>query len=299
VAIAMMVDNPEGSQEIYDRIRELVGLDEPAGGIFHVAGPSPNGGWRVIEVWESEEDAQRFLSERLRPAFEAVGGVRSAAAVLARARLHHPGGAAMNYKFMYAIGFHPWEDDAAEGRPFAEKASELFHREESGREPPYGSALDLGCGSGIWAVQLAKRGWQVTGVDNVDKALERARERVKGEGVDVRLVKGDLTNLRVADVGSGFRLLVDNGAFHSLNPAQHEAMSREVSAVAADDATLLLVAWTPKRRGPLPRGASRREIESAFHGWTVTDVEPSGIQAPKPIELLMKPDEHWYRLRRK
>ncbi len=73
MAIAMMVDNPEGSQEIYDRIRELVGLDEPAGGIFHVAGPSPNGGWRVIEVWESEEDAQRFLSERLRPAFEAVG----------------------------------------------------------------------------------------------------------------------------------------------------------------------------------------------------------------------------------
>jgi hypothetical protein len=73
MAIAMMVDNPEGSQEGYDAVREKLGLEKPAGGIFHVAGPSPNGGWRVIEVWESEEDAKRFVKERLRPAFEAVG----------------------------------------------------------------------------------------------------------------------------------------------------------------------------------------------------------------------------------
>ena len=61
MTIAMMVDNPHGSQEIYERVRELVGLERPAGGIFHVAGPSPNGGWRVIEVWESQEDADRFV----------------------------------------------------------------------------------------------------------------------------------------------------------------------------------------------------------------------------------------------
>jgi hypothetical protein len=72
--VAMLVDNPEGSQEIYDKVREQLGLeDNPAGGILHVAGPSPNGGWRVIEVWESEEDARRFLEERLKPAFDAVG----------------------------------------------------------------------------------------------------------------------------------------------------------------------------------------------------------------------------------
>ena len=73
MAVAMMVDNPNGSQEIYERVRELIGLERPAGGIFHVAGPSPNGGWRVIEVWESEEDAKRFLQERFKPALEAVG----------------------------------------------------------------------------------------------------------------------------------------------------------------------------------------------------------------------------------
>ena len=73
MAVAMMVDNPEGSQEIYDSVRERLGLEKPAGGIFHAAGPSPNGGWRVIEVWESEEDAKRFVTQRLLPAFEAVG----------------------------------------------------------------------------------------------------------------------------------------------------------------------------------------------------------------------------------
>ena len=73
MAIAMMVDNPEGSQEGYDAVREKLGLERPAGGIFHVAGPSPDGGWRVVEVWESEEDAKRFVKERLLPAFEAVG----------------------------------------------------------------------------------------------------------------------------------------------------------------------------------------------------------------------------------
>jgi hypothetical protein len=74
VPIAMMVDNPEGTQEVYDNVRDQLGLeDKPAGGIFHVAGPSPNGGWRVIEVWESQEDADRFVKERLGPAFAAVG----------------------------------------------------------------------------------------------------------------------------------------------------------------------------------------------------------------------------------
>ena len=73
MAIAMVVDNPDGSQEVYEKVRAQLGLDAPAGGIFHLAGPSPNGGWRVLEVWESEEDARRFRDERLMPAFDAAG----------------------------------------------------------------------------------------------------------------------------------------------------------------------------------------------------------------------------------
>jgi hypothetical protein len=31
MAVAMMVDNPKGSQEIYERVRELLGMEKPAG----------------------------------------------------------------------------------------------------------------------------------------------------------------------------------------------------------------------------------------------------------------------------
>jgi hypothetical protein len=73
MAVAMIVDSPDGSQELYERVRDLIGLDRPAGGIFHLAGPGPDGGWRVIEVWESRKDAERFFTERVLPAMEAVG----------------------------------------------------------------------------------------------------------------------------------------------------------------------------------------------------------------------------------
>jgi len=73
VAIAMLVDNPEGTQETYEKMRAQLGLEGPAGGILHLAGPAPNGGWRVIELWESEEEASRFLKERFGPALKAAG----------------------------------------------------------------------------------------------------------------------------------------------------------------------------------------------------------------------------------
>jgi hypothetical protein len=56
-------ENPNLTQEQYDAGRAATGASEdniPDGALIHIAGPSPNGGWRVVEVWESEEQAQAW-----------------------------------------------------------------------------------------------------------------------------------------------------------------------------------------------------------------------------------------------
>jgi len=202
----------------------------------------------------------------------------------------------MNYRLAYSLGFHPWEDAAADP-PFAEKISEMFAREEGGREPPYGRALDIGTGSGIWGIELVKRGWEVTGIDIVDKALARGQERAREANIDMRFIQADVTALEQAGIDDSFRLVLDTGTFHDFNDAQRKAMGRGITAVASPEATVLLLVW-PKRRRPLIRGANRDEVEEAFPGWQITHVEPSHFRLPKPLQLLLRPDEHWYRLRR-
>jgi SAM-dependent methyltransferase len=203
----------------------------------------------------------------------------------------------MNYPLAYAIGFHPWED-AATDPPFLARAAQMFDREEAGRRRPFGRALDVGTGSGIWGIKLAERGWEVTGVDFVEKALRRARDRARSAGVDIKLVRGDVTALRRAGIGEDFRFILDTGTFHGLKAGEQAAMGREVTAVSAPDATMLLLVW-PKRIRPLIRGADRSEVEAAFPAWEITDVGPSYFSLPKLLELVLRPSEEWYRLRRK
>jgi len=96
----------------------------------------------------------------------------------------------MNYKLAYTLGFHPWEG-LVRHTPYADTLLALVAREERAGGPPYGTALDLGTGSAVWGVELAKRGWDVTGVELVGRALRRAGERIRAAGVDMRLVEGD------------------------------------------------------------------------------------------------------------
>lgn len=56
---------------------------------------------------------------------------------------------------------------------------------------PGSSVLDLACGWGRHAVQLARRGCQVTGVDRSATLLRRAQADAARAGVEVRWVEGD------------------------------------------------------------------------------------------------------------
>lgn len=51
----------------YQRIRDGVGDDPPKGMIVHLAVELEQGGLRYIDVWESEDDWNRFVEERLHP----------------------------------------------------------------------------------------------------------------------------------------------------------------------------------------------------------------------------------------
>jgi SAM-dependent methyltransferase len=202
------------------------------------------------------------------------------------------------YRMLYGVGFTPWEHIAALP-DVTKQISELFDREEAERRPPYGPALDLGCGSGIWAVKLAQRGWRVTGVDVVPKALRRARKRARRAGVDVRLIRDDATKLRAGAVGSGFDFLLDFGLFHDeLTDAQRAAMGEAVTAAAAPGATLLMMAWGARGGGPLWRGASRHDIEAAYPGWTVIDEQGFDVSRARFYRHVKNPDPRFYRLLR-
>ncbi len=79
MAIAAVIDLDGVTAERHDALVEAMGLtDQPAsavvGLIFHATGPTPTG-WRLIDVWESEDDAARFWAERVVPAAARVGGL--------------------------------------------------------------------------------------------------------------------------------------------------------------------------------------------------------------------------------
>jgi hypothetical protein len=56
-------------QQVYDDVNGRVNPpgDPPSGLIFHSAGPSPDGGWRVVDVWDSRATFDRFFEERVQP----------------------------------------------------------------------------------------------------------------------------------------------------------------------------------------------------------------------------------------
>lgn len=55
--------------------------------------------------------------------------------------------------------------------------------------------LDLACGHGRHALELARRGYRVTGLDLSQPSLALARETAAAEGLDVELVHGDMREL--------------------------------------------------------------------------------------------------------
>jgi SAM-dependent methyltransferase len=74
-----------------------------------------------------------------------------------------------------------------------------------------GRVLDAGCGTGRVALELARRGHRVVGVDLDQSMLEQARAASAGAGLDVRWVHGDLLDLGRLVEGQAFDLVAAPG----------------------------------------------------------------------------------------
>lgn len=73
MAIALVLDLPGVTSEQYETARGLLAGGQPDGNLVHVAGPT-DGGWRVVEIWESPAAAEAFFaSEATRRAFQMAG----------------------------------------------------------------------------------------------------------------------------------------------------------------------------------------------------------------------------------
>jgi len=95
---------------------------------------------------------------------------------------------------------------------------------DNGKSPPEllayidthhpGRAIDLGCGTGTNVLTLAQRGWKVTGVDFLDRAIRLARRKIGRAGVNASFLVADLA--RSMDSHGSYDLALDIGCFHSI-----------------------------------------------------------------------------------
>ena len=114
------------------------------------------------------------------------------------------------------------------------------------------------------AVCLAKRGWRVTAVDSVDRALASAQRRAAEAGVEVQWVKGDVAALDWLGLEPGYNLLYDFGCIHGLSDTARRGAAGGLTHFAAPAATLLMVAFKAGRGIVLPAGWTSRTSSRCY-----------------------------------
>ncbi|MEU8403676.1 class I SAM-dependent methyltransferase [Nonomuraea sp. NPDC048892] len=179
----------------------------------------------------------------------------------------------------YSDGKPPWDTGVT--------PPELVALTEGPRRLPPGRVLELGCGTGTNAVHLARHGWDVTAVDLIDRAVERARAKAAEEGVAVRLLHGDATRLDELDAPGPFDLFFDLSCFCGIPLHRRDAYAAGLTRRAAPGARLLMFGYGPE---PLANptteiaswaaGVTADELRARFTGWELLDVTPGTNSVP-------------------
>lgn len=174
----------------------------------------------------------------------------------------------MFFTLMYWRGRPPWDSGVT--------PPEIVATVEGPDALPPGRALDLGCGTGTSSLYLAKHGWQVTGIDFTEPAIERARTKARQEGIGpdrARFLQGDVTRLGALPLGEPHTLIYDVGCLHGVPVAERSRYAEGVARAAAPGARYMLYAFE-RRSGPGPAGLTEADVRALFApGFTLERVE--------------------------
>jgi SAM-dependent methyltransferase len=140
------------------------------------------------------------------------------------------------YNVTYRYFRAPWDIGARK---------ELVELVESGRIKPC-RAIDLGSGTASNCIFLAQHGFDVTGVDYSEAAIELGRKRAREAGVSVDFIRDDLTNLR--HVTGTFDLLVDYGTLDDLTPEARDLYLKNVLPLTHAGSRFLLYGFEYEKR---------------------------------------------------
>ena len=105
--------------------------------------------------------------------------------------------------------------------------------------------IDLGCGTGNYALYLAGLGFDVTGVDSARTAITIATENAKKKNISCRFIVADLLG-DLAEVHGTFDFAYDWEFLHHVYPSDREKYVRNVYHLLTQGASYFSVCFSEK-----------------------------------------------------
>ena len=106
-------------------------------------------------------------------------------------------------------------------------------------------AVDLGCGTGNYAIYLAGRGFQVTGIDISPTAIGIARENAKSKGARCDFIVADVMG-DLEETGGTFDFAYDWELLHHIFPEQRTKYVENVAGLLTPKGCYLSVCFSEK-----------------------------------------------------
>jgi SAM-dependent methyltransferase len=133
--------------------------------------------------------------------------------------------------------------------------------------PAGAKVLDLCCGQGRHSLELARRGFQVVGVDLSEALLYAARKRAESEGLSVTFLHCDMREIDFADEFDAVINMFTSFGYLESEAEDEKVLGKVAQALKSGGKFLLDVV----NRDRLVRDFQAREWHAADEGWLVLE----------------------------